>query len=850
MYFVDTIAGGGKTHAAIAYAAEHAVPLGQKIIISQPSRHLINQSLVGMDERFPDVRATAIHSGTDPQEVLGTIIRFLKQAAGRNAGEVLFVTHAALERIPHSIRRTYAHQWHLIVDEVLSSTTCHTHNGLPRGIRMSLRALPQGPAYSRVEVSNRPLWRRIARGETRSPALQEFRDLALDLLNPHKTVHVLTSQWFRSAEPDAQVSFYSLLQPTLLSGFASEPVIMSACMGDTLLYRLWTMTGVEWKPHAAITNRLRATAHTNGPLLTLRYATERDWSKRLRDEKASSDAGCTVQEAMRDASVNLFGAVPHVYMVNRDAEELMEGTGTKLPNSPHGLNQFQHIDNAVIYSALNLSPGHIRFLDSRGISSDEVRGAITYQATYQAALRTSLRDVESTTPKSMVVQDRGCAQYIAALFPGCQVEKLASDIRVGNKPAGKGRGRDVCPADRMKALREEKKLRLAVGTELVNGFGDAGGAAEYCVHTLKDSLVGERKTPLIGMSLFEDKRSSMPFATIPWMSVDAFIADLRTMSHLVHARKEDNRLISPSIFDPELAARANGEKATKRGRINVVSSVGIWLDNDGGDLSVDEFVDLFPHYRIVVYNSYSSTPEARRWRVFIPTSHAMTADLYLEITNQLKVVIEQAGYRSKMWLLKWIIEYIRNHGGREPSEVPFRCHGFDWSKTMPENLMYLPCRAADPRPGASFFHDFNDGIRKPLDVADAIEFSILNERPTPGPDHEAHLVQYAASSFPEIPESASPQLREIALALRARHEAEFETRKAQRITAAINAWRSAPIGFGNQSFCQLGIALKRAGMTLAEVQSTLLAEASQGHSPAERKAQVKNVVDWIRKKGI
>ena len=50
---------------------------------------------------------------------------------------------------------------------------------------------------------------------------------------------------------------------------------------------------------------------------------------------------------------------------------------------------------------------------------------------------------------------------------------------------------------------------------------------------------------------------------------------------------------------------------------------GIWLDNDGGDLTHQEFARLFPRLRMVISNSYSSTAEKPRWRVFIPTTIAM-----------------------------------------------------------------------------------------------------------------------------------------------------------------------------------------------------------------------------------
>ena len=62
---------------------------------------------------------------------------------------------------------------------------------------------------------------------------------------------------------------------------------------------------------------------------------------------------------------------------------------------------------------------------------------------------------------------------------------------------------------------------------------------------------------------------------------------------------------------------------------------GIWLDNDGGDLTHQEFARLFPRLRMVICNSYSSTPEKPRWRVFIPTTVAMPIVAHEAICQQI-----------------------------------------------------------------------------------------------------------------------------------------------------------------------------------------------------------------------
>ena len=80
-------------------------------------------------------------------------------------------------------------------------------------------------------------------------------------------------------------------------------------------------------------------------------------------------------------------------MGNKDMpDSIFGGRGRRLPNSPFGSNAYQQIHNAVILSALNPPPAHFAFLDALGINSTEVKRAGYWQAVYQAAMRTSLRN--------------------------------------------------------------------------------------------------------------------------------------------------------------------------------------------------------------------------------------------------------------------------------------------------------------------------------------------------------------------------------------------------------------------------------------------------------------------------
>ena len=68
------------------------------------------------------------------------------------------------------------------------------------------------------------------------------------------------------------------------------------------------------------------------------------------------------------------------------------------------------------------------------------------------------------------------------------------------------------------------------------------------------------------------------------------------------------------------------------------------------------------------------------------------------------------------------------------------------------------------------------------------------------------------------------------------------------LQAAIEAWRSARPGQGNEQFYLLVVELARLGMTPEAIKETLLHEASFGRSPAERREQISSILRGLSKR--
>lgn len=556
-----------------------------------------------------------------------------------------------------------------------------------------------------------------------------------------------------------------MLQPSIFEGFKST-IIASALFKSSCLYQLWKAIGVKLKSvDPAMMSGLRYQAHENGARIAITYVTDREWSKFLRDkacQEGNNEKSIRLRDQLPAFITSAMGEEPFAWMGNKDIPDdfFPSRAAIRLPNSPHGLNSFQNLHNVVVLSALNPPPAHFHFMETRGVDAGALRTAHYRSAVYQAAMRISVRNPACVEAKTIIVMDRSTAYWLADLFPGATVQPIAG-LAITPEAGKRGRPRKHASAlDRDRAYRERKRALEASAKPLAitADFGTAYGS-------IYD------RDPLLHLDAEDD---------------NSFIALLRQLHHRNLPSKEANFLFSPAHFDPYRAG-----VDTKRGLANVRHVRGIWLDNDGGDLSHNEFARLFPTLRMVAWNTYSSTQETPRWRCFIPTKGAMTAEVYRAIIEQIMQVLRYAGYASDI------------DRAKRPN---LRVHGFDTSKFVASSLFYAPCQAADSK--GSFFIDFDEPGREAIDPELWIETDIRR-----------------------VPDAA-PETD-------TKRNSGVSGEKAEQIQEATERWRNTPRGEGHRAFYRLMQDLLRTGLTKGEIRDRLDREATYAASPRDRAADAR-----------
>lgn len=770
--FFDALAGAGKTR-ALAHYAHKLARAGEKVLFVQPSKLLIDKTL--SDEILPlepRYRVRAIHGGVSSDVVRSIVEHFTSAAEG--AGEVLLITHEAFMRLPFIQNRK---QWSLIFDEAPSADLFEALN-VPEThflITDHLELADQDAAYGKItwRQGSRTHLQRMARNVRADQVWSQFSGLLGRIVSPHWDVYALQSNYHSVLKDDGharQLMTYSLLRPSIFDGFKAT-IIAAALFQDTCLYRLWSAEGVVFEPVGrGMQEALRYQQHSNGQLITIRYVTDAAWSKTLRDRKnGGGKEGC-----IRDQLPAMIGKAMEekcfAWMGNKDLPDdyFCTDRAYRLPNSPHGLNGYQHLHDVVVLSALNAPPAHFHFMETRGLDAEALRCAHYRTAVYQAVMRISIRNPLDAHSKSITVMDRSTALWLQDLFPGSNVEALGGEpLKIVQRRAGRPR-HHATAAERVKACRERKRVALAT-IAAVNSDSLIYGTAFASIYDASSGL---------GLDLMDD---------------DSFIQLLKDLHSRVIPSKHENLLFSPSSFDPERPGAT-----TKRGKDNVRHARGIWLDNDGGDLTHAEFARLFPKLRMVIWNTYSSTKANPRWRCFIPMTAAVDGEVYRGLVRQIEQTLWQAGYASA--------QEIASH-----PKTRLKRHGFDIGKFGASSLFYAPCQAVNA--SDSFFVDYDDADRAPLDPQRWIE----------NDDSPMDTIAHFEPCEPPTTNGASEEL----------------------VTAAVSQWRQTPKGHGHSAFFRLAIDLKKAGLGAVEIEQQLFSEAQFAHSPRERRAEVAGLIKGL-----
>jgi hypothetical protein len=698
IFTVDALAAAGKTFASIKYVTAQ-VRGGERFIITVPSIKLMDQVKIDY-EKAGCARIIAYHSEDgSPETVSSRLTRHFKDCT-HDVGEIVLVTFAAFERLPYIERRA---DWHLIIDEV-PQIVFHERFSLLENRDKLLELFTEVPfnaAYTMLHASETDTGHvdDVAKNRFKDRVTAQFKDVSNKLLSDHWNVYAQSCQLetFRTVEnTENAIDVFGILRPSIIEGFKSV-TLMGACLTDSILYRHWLAIGIEFEPHPGI--KPRFTKYPNANLVTVQYVIERAWSGKLRD--GTQPDGRRNIDHIAERCLEALGDRPYVYLLNKD-DPLKPENGVALPHAVYGLNSYQGFHNAMVLSALNPPPAYFGFVaDFIGMDSEETRTAIYRQAAFQAAARISLRDIDDRHAKVIQVADRDTAYWLADLIGTSRIEKLAGPDLVA--PDLRERDMPKSGVERVQQHRANKKAKLLAGLEEVNTSSPALTAS----YIIEDSVSAAEGW--FGGSIWSDVYAKSPLDQIGPVGFAGFVEFLRDL-HSRELNKGEEMHISPAIF----------AKGDKRAISDIQKMWGVWLDcDDATEITPEKFSAIFPHVKFVAYSTAGCSADKMKYRLAIPTTHAMSAEAYAEIQLQIREILRKRGYYDN--------DAIKDRRQKDPQA---KASGFDRKHTA--SMYALPVQ---PVAGAEqAFFEVSDGpTRKPIDPFVWIDRTIIDHRPMAEP---------------------------------------------------------------------------------------------------------------------
>lgn len=856
--YMSAYCGAGKTH-LLANAALRMTRGENKIAIVQPTHALVEQTYDAYFAGKSHVRT--ITSKTHPDVVIASIKAHL-ETTDPETPEVLLITHSAFLGLSYWHN---AKNWTLFVDEVppveqfFSLQIPRSHAVLTEHLDVNKDT---GMEQFWQVMASSSLIEEMAHNREDDALWKPLSPVARTLVSPrYQTyVHAQSYEELVNTEPNKPgkqpLAMSSILSPTTFTGF-NDVIFFGACFEDSLLHLIWSrmrdpILRVEFKDASAEMNQfgdLRYQHHTNGHLLDIYYALDCPWSKRIRDQVVTFADGSTgtVFEALTNAAKTIFGSEPVAHHINNDVDDAVAGVAyERLPNTSHGLNTYQHLHNAFLVQAINPPSRHFRFLAHfADITPDELQTALTRQSTYQALCRTSARNPDDKNRKKVIVPDLKTAEYLGSIFEGAtlHVLKLFSEDDEQTKALlSPSRWRATLYDDgahKQRAYNERHRLiereRLARHHRL-DAIQDRG--RQYGFPT---KFIGRREQAKIkaevvtsGMmavqmhnknldtSIFVDGIQGSIFENGRFDNIakplegpfDGLVDLLRTYSTL---QVDDKTKLA--AFSPARYIAGNGLTQKKKGNENLVFAKNIGLDFDGGDMEPDEFAATFPGWRMCIYSTFSSKPEAKRWRIIIETDDVLDYDSYKVVTKYILERLNDAGYYGKKQVMDDIT--IRRRASK-----PFKgLHGCDESKLGPTCVLFVP----GGRPN-SFFLDYDTG-RIPLSVYDLVVNNARVDLPSEIELAEMTRTKTTTKAPPKPVVSKTPS-----------------TPRADRLQVAHDKWHrdGDHDGHRHRGFFDLGRDLMNAGLDAAAISSEMTKAASLSRVSRELVPRIPEIISNLR----
>ena len=339
-----------------------------------------------------------------------------------------------------------------------------------------------------------------------------------------------------------------------------------------------------------------------------------------------------------------------------------------------------------------------------------------------------------------------------------------------------------------------QKKALSTGIHLTSGCSP-DQIRHALVHVLNEWAEATPTTTGIGAfarSNWISKSDRVGQGYTMFTTTSDLLAEMRRRQDVVRVCKEAASLMSPTIFEKplqlpnHLAAIGITIESSARTKENALTCRGFLLDIENGDMTPEDFAEAFPDLEFFACSSWSHTPDARRYRIAIPSTQLIPPEMHSLILHTIIDRLEAAGWGDAL------------SDGRK--------HGVDIGKLHEVAMFYLPSK----RPGCFLMH-IHEG-RKPLDPCEWVSHIPDDLLISPPPPVPSEIYQHG----------------------------DMPGHKDKQVEWAIDYWRKCGCvrGKGRTQLWLLAKRLAEAGCDDAEMRVILHEQAGFATNPRERREEI------------
>jgi hypothetical protein len=391
-----------------------------------------------------------------------------------------------------------------------------------------------------------------------------------------------------------------------------------------------------------------------------------------------------------------FNGEKFLYAANKDySGHLLDlDNAHEMARVPHGLNQYDSEVNCYFGPALNRQPIHQKLMINLGFSSQIMKSATLHEATYQAIMRTALRDPESTQLVRCVVPEYETAVRLVHIFnTEIQLKWIGDESYKKVKP--------LTDTQRNKRSRFNKKrdelFEATKNNVKLGGYVNLSHSSPLLPRNDDNSLIcikensnhigaeipgsdsenlqtsyrsgangGEAHDFYITFHGHIRNKSTEEFVVEPF-NHQAITKWMREFANVVNSNKDELFLFNPTIF-------GDFDSEGHRRQVNFLQSSLMVLDFDNGLVSIKDFERIFwkeagrAKHSFIICNTFSRNEnEPNRFRV-----------MFLYKTPVKSIKVHQAIYDS-------IASKLSEHG------FPPETSGLDSVCRSGVQSYYMPC---------------------------------------------------------------------------------------------------------------------------------------------------------------